>query len=253
MASKRLDKANDLLIQGKVKKAIKLCDKVLSSKPDNCEALALKGDCLMCANDFKKALKYYDKALAINPNLIRIYFNKAEMYIHGMEFDKAYDCSVEILDRDSTNADAWFLKGRSLFFMSNSDEALLCFDECLKLDSNNYKSLAHKGIIFNDRGKFKKARKYLEKAFLIKEDDMDVLIGLAMNYYRSENYEKAMEYANRLFAIDIHNFVAFYVSVFSLAALKEFEECLKVLNIALKIYPDEKSFLDIKNFFNSLE
>ena len=56
MASKRLEKAKELLVQGKANKALKFCNKVLSSKPDSYEALALKGDCFSCLFDFKKAL-----------------------------------------------------------------------------------------------------------------------------------------------------------------------------------------------------
>lgn len=245
MASKKLTKAYELFEKNKPRKALKACNKILISQPDNCEVLALKGDCLMALCDFEKALKYYDEALAIDPNIIRLYFNKSEIFLVMGEFEESHNCGVDILEIDPTNVDAWFLRGRADYYMLLMDDALECFDECLKLDSKNYKALCYKGLIFNDKDEFDKARTYLEKAFSIKSDDEDVLMGLAMNHYRSKNYEKALEYSDMLFDISPRNFSAFYVSIFSLLGLEKLEECLKLLSKALKYFPDDECFLGL--------
>ena len=131
--------------------------------------------------------------------------------------------------------------------MFKLDEALLCFEECLKLDSNNYKALAYKGLIFNDQDKFEKARECLDEAFLIKEDDDDVLLGLSMNYYRSKDYKKALEYSDMLFAVDPEHYTAFYVTIFSLLAMGKMGDAFKMLNKALKVHPDDECFLKLKD------
>lgn len=245
MLSKRLTKAYELFEKNKPRKALKACNKILISQPDNCEALVLKGNCLMALIEFKKALKCFDDALAIDHDLVDVWFNKSEIFIQIFEFEEAYNCGVDILKIDPTIADGWFLKGRANYLMLLLDDALVCLDECLKLDSKHYKALAYKGLILNDKDKFDEGRDYLEKAFSIKPDDEDILMGLAMNHYRSKNYEKALDYADKLFAVAPRHYSAFYVSIFSLLGIEKLEESLKMLLKALKYFPDDECFLEL--------
>ncbi len=242
---KKLAKAYELFEKNKYRKALKACNKILISQPDNCEVLTMKGNCLMALFEFKKALKCYDEALAIDHDLIDVWFNKSEIFILMGEFDEAYNCGVDILEIDPGNVDAWFLKGRADYLMLLLDDALESFDECLKLDSKNYKALAYKGLIFNDKDEFDKGRSYLEEAFSIKQDDEDILMGLALNCYRTKDYEKALEYSDKLFAISPKNYSAFYVSIFSLMGVEKIEESLKMLIKALKYFPDDECFLEL--------
>ena len=245
MTSKRLTKAYELFENNKPRKALKACNKVLISQPDNCEALVIKGSCLMALFEFEKALKCFDDALAIDHTLVDVWFNKSEIFIQMFEFEEAYNCGVDILKIDPTNADAWFLKGRTNYLMLLLDDASVCLDECLKLDSNHYKALGYKGLILNDKDEFDEGRAYLEKAFSIKPDDEDILMGLAMNHHRSKNHEKALEYANKLFAVAPRHYSAFYVSIFSLLGLERLDECIEMLGKALKYFPEDECFLEL--------
>ena len=251
MSEKKLAKAFMLLVEDKPKKAIKICDKLLSKTPDYAYALALKGDCLNALEQYEEALTYYNKALAINPDLLNVWMRKAELLLFDLnKSDEAYKCTEFVLNQDQEFPMGWFVKGRCLDVMGKSEEGLKCLDIGLHLDSNAFPGWVTKGLILSDLKKYKDAIECFDVALSINPYSIEACYNSAHAYFVLENYEKAIEYSDKTLKLDSTHVIGFLIKSYSLASLNRGDEAFNIVNEALKYYPYDEDFIYLKNELN---
>lgn len=122
----------------------------------------------------------------------------------------------------------------------------ICNKVLAKNPEDNY-GIALKGDCLNALKQYDEALTYYNKALTVDPELVDALHTLAFVYLIVEDYEKAVEYADKTFKLDSTNYVAFLVKSCALAVLDRTDEALDVLNCGLKYHPDEKELIDIKN------
>ena len=249
MSEKKLAKAFMLLVEDKPKKALKICDKLLSKTPDYAYALALKGDCLNALEQYGEALTYYNKALAINPDLLNVWVRKVELLFDLNKFDEAYKCIEFVLDQNQDFPMGWLAKGRCLDFMGKSEEGLKCLDIGLHLDPNAFPGWVAKGFILANLDRCDEAIECFDTALSINPDSIEALSSLALLYSHDDN-KKALEYSDKTFKLDSTNEVAFLVKSHIYVDEGKLDEALNIVNKALKYYPDNREFIYLKNELN---
>ncbi|MEM3712677.1 MAG: tetratricopeptide repeat protein [Thermoproteota archaeon] len=72
-----INKAYNLYNMGRFEDAIKYCDEVIKTNPDDATAWSIKGVCLMFLHRYEEALSCCEKAISLNPNDASAWYNKA--------------------------------------------------------------------------------------------------------------------------------------------------------------------------------
>jgi tetratricopeptide (TPR) repeat protein len=265
-------------------KALLNVDKSLELKPNYHKALHQKGFILMNLEKYDGALKYTDKALKIKETS-QLFINKINILNELKRYNESLKCCDELIKFDPSNEDNYLMKINPLISLNCEKEAFDLVNQILENDENNVYALNNKALIFNSKGNYLNALKYLNKSLSIEEFNpwavhvkISILIELAkydeaskclkkyyslidknsksekawffdlkrMLYYYSNDYEKALEYSKKTLKLDNCDIDYYLSKIYILKELKYEKELEKCCKYALSLI-DEKLKINNNN------
>jgi tetratricopeptide (TPR) repeat protein len=143
--------------------AIKILEKMLDKKPDDANALYLKGICYLNKKMFPRAIESFTKVTRLNPSFAGGHFQLGICYQQSSE----------------------------------KENALASYQKALALEPDNLVSLYNAGLILYSTNRVPEAVTYFEKALKIKPGSPEVLEMAGLCYIQLENYAKALEYLDK--------------------------------------------------------
>lgn len=176
--------------------------------------------------DSTQALKCYEEGIAKYPKqTANLYIALINFYLAKKDLSTGFGYMERALELDSSNASLWQVYGNALEKRNDRTKAIEAFKKMIVIDSTNFMGFYNVGSVYfnmgveeNDKAnavpfpyktaddekkyneylksaddKFKLALPFFEKAYVIKKDDSDLLIGLKQIYYRFKETEKLAE------------------------------------------------------------
>jgi tetratricopeptide (TPR) repeat protein len=106
-----------------------------------------------------------------------------------------------------TIEDSDLLNTRAIEFASTGEfpEAIACFKRAIIIDSTNYLLWYNLGITYRDSGELERAKEALEHAYMLSEDDEEVIETLAQACFSLEQFDEAYDYYNEGLDINCDN------------------------------------------------
>jgi tetratricopeptide (TPR) repeat protein len=173
--------------------------------------------------DSTAALKSYQAGIAKYPKqTANLYIALINFYLAKKDINTSFDYMAKALELDSLNSSLWQVYGNALEKRNDRTKAIEAFKKMISIDSTNFMGYYNVGSVYfnmgveeNDKAnavpfpyktpddetkfnaflksaddKFHLALPFFEKAYDIKKDDSDLLIGLKQIYYRFKMNDK---------------------------------------------------------------
>ena len=149
-----------------------------------------------------KAEKAYRDAIRLSPDNVESRINLAELIFQQGRADEAGIILLECVKLAPERGVTHEALGRHLVRVGDYDRALISLAEAARLMPDNAHIHYFYGVALNQLGSFEKALVPLQRAHELEPSNQDYLIGLATICRDNESWDLALEYANKLFAID---------------------------------------------------
>ena len=141
--------------------------------------------------NYQQAIDVYDIALTLDKDNAEILKSQALLFYKSNQFDRYESALLEVLRLDNNDSDA--LNALGYFYVEQNvklDQAYNLLEKALALSPESYYILDSLGWYFYQVKDYDKALTYLNKAFAIAEDD-EVLIHLVSAYWQSGELNRA--------------------------------------------------------------
>ncbi len=139
--------------------------------------------------------------------------------------------------------DAWLLMGRICGKLGKENNQLLAYSKYLETEPQNFEANKTVGLIYFKRGNIKKSNKYLETAYSVSSNDVDVLCALAKNSTKIGNIKKAKSFLEKanLLKGNTGSIVLPLVKIYS--DLGEFGKAAKLMAGYVKVKGTQKNIM----------
>ena len=104
---------------------------------------------------------------------------------------------------------------------------------------SDVKALVKEGVALHDNGDYHAAIRKYEEALRIDKDNVSALIELSLSHTHLKNYENAIEYCDRVIALDNKNSLAYMNKGTALDLLGRYSESIGALKLGIQKVPDE--------------
>ena len=164
----KFEKAMNFIERGDLEEAIVVFQEILSTDPENVDALYNLGMCFTDLGQPEEALAILKRCIDFRPDYSNAYVALGFAYSKLEDFD---------------NAKKYFIEG-------------------LKIDPNNSYALRNLGGVFGRIDEIEKSLYYLEKAYDRNQIDPNTVFGLGYAYEQIGDYEKADKYYKEVLRLD---------------------------------------------------
>ena len=141
---------------------------------------------------YKDALDNLNIAYAAQPNSRNgrlVYYCLTQLKQHGKA--KAFlSTHIQAYPNDLSS----LMLLASMQIKQNKDEAIISYQRVLELNSNNFIALNNLAYLFFEKGEFKQAKGYAERALVLKPEQPEVLDTLAQILVAQKEYNQALSY-----------------------------------------------------------
>ncbi len=137
--------------------------------------------------EYQRALFYINKATEIYPEAGDAHFKKVLILVQLGKFNDAKKNIDLLLSKYEKNETYSLMKGRILLLMGQHIKSIKYFRISLKKNPYNYDTNIYLGAALSLLGEYEKADTRLKTAFKIQPGNMQPLLGLIENSYRSGN------------------------------------------------------------------
>jgi tetratricopeptide (TPR) repeat protein len=160
---------------GRLSEAERLCQAIITFKPDFFEALHLLAVVQTRLGRRNDALASYERALAVRPDDAAALNNRGLILQALKRFDEALASYDRVLAARPDHAEALNNRGTVLRELKRFDEALASYDQALVVRPDAAAALNNRGIVLQELKRFDEALASYEKAIALKPDYADAL------------------------------------------------------------------------------
>ncbi|MDP4008431.1 MAG: tetratricopeptide repeat protein [Candidatus Peregrinibacteria bacterium] len=160
------------------------------------------------AQKILSAFETFEKSEGAQETYRRTLLSKAlsEVNEHNLTIQVIYD----VLEENPEYRDSWIILGYSYLNLEKYFDAISSFEKALKIDPSKPETLYFLGLVQKKQGEYGKAINNLEVAIRNGfEPKATAFKELAESYLKNEEYEKSVDYYEKLIIIDPSNLDAF--------------------------------------------
>ncbi len=269
-----LQKAEDLLRQGRVEEAAAEIMQELNKNPNSVEAYNLLGFVYDAEKDYENALKAFQNALKIAPNSTKTHNNLGDIYAAHKQYDLAEKEYRTVLRLDPKNRDGNYNLGVLLLGKGASTQAIQYFERvqpknlatrfylvqayfqakrtaealqmATKLSAENPNDVQLHftlGLLLASENQYKPAVFELQKADLLQPGTFEIPYNLGQAYLRQGDYPKAELELNRALKLKPESSDALYLLAQVYSAQSRPLDALDLLVRAHKITPENTNVI----------
>lgn len=211
LSNLKLREGNKFRDEGDNKRAEKFFSEAIDLNPENALAWHNRGWAYVEEKKYKEALADFDKAAELNPNSELPYLGRGWTYNQQKKYEAAireYDKAIEL---NPTYSVAWNNRGAAKSWLNKMREAVADYDKAIELKPNYVQAYENRSKAFNALGNYEKASEDRRRAEHLK--------------WSNEKADKAIDKA------------------LALEKRGDVKGALKILNEAVKLYPDNQFVL----------
>jgi tetratricopeptide (TPR) repeat protein len=199
----------------------------------------------------EEAVNLIDEGLVMHPANPELMLLKAKTLV----FSEQYEAAMAYLKNmpDDDDIDFILLKIEALLHLKRDEEAKTIFTKVLDdlaEDEENKEEfiyfITELGYLFNDVDKYDMALALLEESLTLRSGNPDVYVDLAYAHEMKGEFEKAIEYNNKLLDLDPYSFDG-WVNIGKLYSMRDrYDKALDAFDFALTIRENDVSVLKMK-------
>lgn len=213
----------------------KAAAKLDSSKAEYFSAI---GDLMFEHKDISGSIKYIQKALSLNPDDPAAHLKMAKMFVYTKDYTKAFSEINVVLRQDVYNAEGYFLKGMIYKDMKDTTKALSSFLTAAEVDPE-YREAILQLALLNGYKNDPVALQYYDKAFKLDTGDVFPIYAKGVYYQDRSNFEKAKEFYREAILRDQQYANAYFNTGYILMQQDSFEKARRQYDLLTKIEPGD--------------
>ncbi|MBK8806653.1 MAG: tetratricopeptide repeat protein [Bacteroidales bacterium] len=197
-------------------KAIYNFNTLIDIKPDNWQAIFLRGVTKYYLEDYYGAIADFDKCIAINPFYSDIYIYRGGCYQYLNKLDYAAQDFQKSNELDPSSPSSLFNLGLVSFLDNKIDLAINYFNQTLLIDKEFSRAQLQEDFCHIEQNQFEKALADFERVQIINPFESRVYMGKARIFFEQKELKKAEIELNNYSKIDNENpLIFFYKSILS--------------------------------------
>ncbi|MBP3931905.1 MAG: DEAD/DEAH box helicase family protein [Peptostreptococcaceae bacterium] len=195
-------------------KALEIINLLLNNNPKSIAALNAKAKIELEHERYSSAISIANEVLKIEKDQEYALSTKAHSYRHLGQYEKAIEIYEKIIDIYNDKEYSYVYLGDCYYHLKKYNLAINQYHNALDINENMYNANFALGWIYARNRRYELSNKYYHKAFEIDKQCSGSLNNIGLNYLKLGDYAKALEYYEK----------------------------------ALEIHPDEKIYLNNKNY-----
>jgi len=219
-------KTRFLFEKKKYKDCVIVCDKIIESRKISFIACYYRGMAMFYLKEYGESYDSFEEALKIHRNHLETYLWEIKILLKFGEFDKVRDL-IEYIKRQGVDSD-------TLQFYSTKTD----YEE--DIASTPVSDKPNESDVI-DYAKYRAVYIRLLKDYEDKKSDIAdismVYYEIASTYMHQKNYEKALEYSNRVVAVDKENIEAYTYIAFIYENMNEYRKAIEINKKIIKLNP----------------
>lgn len=183
-----------MVLDGMEQDSLALIDykKAISLDSNRAEYYSAIGDMLFEHKDLEGSVQWIEKAMQLNPNDMKAQLKVAKMFLYIEEYNKALGAINTVLRQDVYNPEGYFLKGMVYKSLKDTTKSISSFLTALQVEPTYKDAMVQLGIMYSMKGD-PVALKYYDNAYQLDSNDMFPLFARGVYYQDRGDYEKAKQ------------------------------------------------------------
>ena len=215
------------------------------------EEFALLAEHYNTLGDDDKSVSLIEEGLVMHPTNPELMLLKAKVLVFGEKYEEAMEYMKNMAD--DNDVEVILLKIESFLHLNEMENAKKLVDETLDDLANDesnkeefYFFICELGYLYNDVDQFDNAILFLAESLTFEYTNPEVLVDLAYAYEMKGDFEKAIEYNNKLLDLDPYSFDG-WVNIGKLYSMcDQFNKALDAFDFALTIRENDLNVLKMK-------
>lgn len=157
-------------------------EKALQIKPDEADALHMRGVLLLKKRDFAGAFADFDRSIALRPWRTDYYKNRAIALRFAGRLDKALVDASTVIDREPEAVDNYLLRASIYAMQEAYARALRDLDLALKIDPGDFRIFTDRGLVYYRKGLLNNAIDDFNVAVKLRPDSSETYFNRGLAY-----------------------------------------------------------------------
>ena len=180
------------------KNSLSLWHNILDKYPNTKVAYANLSSFFIESKEYDKSIEYTEKGLKIDPNYYKLWVNKAVSLIQKNQPKAAIAVLEEAMKRNPDKCNIYYNLGYSHEILKQYDKSFRYYNKTLEYEPDHVEALLHRGMIYcYNKNEQLKAIADFKRVIEYNPKHPDGLLNIAVSFYKNQQYQKALEYANR--------------------------------------------------------
>lgn len=224
--------ADSLFATGNYTKAIAVYKKQANQNA----AYSKIAEAYQALGNFDEALKHYKHSIVANPKHINTIYKYANLLYQTKNNKQSLVQFESLIKMDSSNANYHYKYGLVLEKLKDST-AINSYKRAILIDNSHQKSIQKTARHFLIKGMHDSVRHYVSLGLKTYANNADLISLQAQSYYKKQAYQKAVNWFEKLLALNENSVFIYEKLGYSYSKLLEFEKAIKHLEIAIKLEP----------------
>lgn len=225
--------------KGDYKKASRLYSEIITSDPNNFDALHLLGMLNADTGEEFHALKLIDKAIAIKPDFILARMNKARILLKYHKPQEAIKLLNQIKLETRIDAEILFLCAHAYSDAGLYDKAIAELNSYMNIDKSSYRAFYNLGSLHQIISDFDTAVLYYNKAINICERSIEAHLNLGVSQAKLGRISEAIATFNKCLAIDPKSSSTYTNLGFALKEQGDYHKSIDAFDAAISLDPTQ--------------
>ncbi len=225
------------LKRGRIDPAFRDLSYAIDINPNDPDLFILLGDIYFITGKKENCLSSYRKAGALDPKSLTPVLKLAETHLILKEYETANQFIDIALNMDVNNAKAYYLRGIQSMETRDTVNALLNLQIAGNIDTNYYEAFMQIGSLYNALNDTL-AIAYYNLALKVIPNDEQAMFLLAFSYQEKGEFDKALNYYQKLTALYPTNALAYYnTGYINMVEIMDFEAAKDAFRQAILLDP----------------
>lgn len=186
------EKIHELNAKGKIRAAIKACQRYFEINKKNPYIYRLAGKLKFKIGDMKGGIENLKKAISLKPDFPDAHYNLGICYFRQIHFTRAIDSLNKCLELDPDFNMAYYWLGLAYFHKGDTFKSIDSYKKILKKNPSSIMAHYHLGTIYNSIEEYEKAIPHFKKVSGHDEDEA-VLYHIGVAYFKTGKFSESLK------------------------------------------------------------